>query len=98
MWAKEPGRVFDDGLRATKTPRPRHGVAPPPQSRALQARERAPVRILLSLRAGGDIVTTIRTRSERERQSGKVLVPALLYLAGAPLGLVLLLWFFFFRG
>jgi hypothetical protein len=35
---------------------------------------------------------------KRERQSGKVLVPALLYLAGAPIGLVLLLWFFFFRG
>ncbi|MET0340257.1 MAG: hypothetical protein ABW252_04615 [Polyangiales bacterium] len=40
----------------------------------------------------------IELRSPRTRQSGKVLVPALLYLAGAPLGLVLLLWFFFFRG
>lgn len=33
-----------------------------------------------------------------EKQSGKVLVPALLYFAGVPFGLVLLLWFFFFRG
>ena len=32
------------------------------------------------------------------RTEGKVLVPAILYLAGVPLGLVLLLWFFFFRG
>ena len=34
----------------------------------------------------------------REKQSGKVLVPAILYFAGVPFGLVLLLWFFFFRG
>ena len=37
-------------------------------------------------------------RTKRERQSGKIVIPALLYLAGAPLGVVLLLWFFFFRG
>jgi len=35
---------------------------------------------------------------KREKQSGKVLVPAILYFAGVPFGLVLLLWFFFFRG
>lgn len=33
-----------------------------------------------------------------ERREGKVLVPAILYMAGVPLGLVLLLWLFFFRG
>jgi hypothetical protein len=33
-----------------------------------------------------------------EKQSGRVLVPAILYLAGVPLSVVLLLWFFFFRG
>jgi hypothetical protein len=39
-----------------------------------------------------------RLPQQRERTEGKVLVPAILYMAGAPLGLVLLLWFFFFRG
>jgi hypothetical protein len=38
----------------------------------------------------------ITTRNEK--QSGRVLVPALLYFAGVPFGIVLLLWFFFFRG
>lgn len=33
-----------------------------------------------------------------ERQSGRVLVPILLWWAGLPLTLVILLWFFFFRG
>lgn len=33
-----------------------------------------------------------------ERREGKILVPAILYLAGVPLGLVVLLWLFFFRG
>ncbi|MFT3927160.1 MAG: hypothetical protein QM778_31735 [Myxococcales bacterium] len=33
-----------------------------------------------------------------EKQSGRVLVPAVLWMAGVPFGLVLLLWFFFFRG
>jgi hypothetical protein len=37
-------------------------------------------------------------REKHERQEGRIVIPALLYLAGAPLGLVLLLWFFFFRG
>jgi hypothetical protein len=31
-------------------------------------------------------------------RSGRVLVPALLWMAGVPFGIVLLLWFFFFRG
>lgn len=39
-----------------------------------------------------------RARAVAPRREGKVLVPALLYLAGVPFGLVLLLWFFFFRG
>jgi hypothetical protein len=29
---------------------------------------------------------------------GRVLVPALLWMMGAPLMLVIILWFFFFRG
>lgn len=33
-----------------------------------------------------------------ERQEGRVLVPALLWMAGVPFSLVLLLWLFFFRG
>jgi hypothetical protein len=32
------------------------------------------------------------------KQEGRVLVPALLWMAGVPFGIVLLLWFFFFRG
>ena len=34
----------------------------------------------------------------KQKVSGRVLVPALLWMAGLPLGFVLLLWFFFFRG
>jgi len=34
----------------------------------------------------------------KQKLSGRVLVPALLWMAGLPLGVVLLLWFFFFRG
>ena len=34
----------------------------------------------------------------RERLEGRVLVPALLWMAGVPFGIVLLLWFFLFRG
>lgn len=37
-------------------------------------------------------------QKQRERLEGKVLVPALLWMAGMPFGIVLLLWFFFFRG
>jgi hypothetical protein len=39
-----------------------------------------------------------RLLAVEKRREGKVLVPALLYMAGVPFGLVLLLWFFFFRG
>ncbi|MDB4975054.1 MAG: hypothetical protein JWN48_3395 [Myxococcaceae bacterium] len=35
---------------------------------------------------------------KHESQSGKVLVPAIMYLAGVPLTLVIILWFLFFRG
>jgi hypothetical protein len=38
----------------------------------------------------------ITTRNEK--QSGRVLVPAIMYFMGVPFGIVLLLWFFFFRG
>jgi hypothetical protein len=37
-------------------------------------------------------------QSTNQRKSGRVIVPALLYMAGVPFGIVLLLWFFFFRG
>jgi hypothetical protein len=33
-----------------------------------------------------------------KKQAGRVLVPALLWMAGVPFGIVLLLWLFFFRG
>lgn len=33
-----------------------------------------------------------------KKQSGRVLVPILLWWAGLPLTLVILLWFLFFRG
>ncbi|HTU56803.1 MAG TPA: hypothetical protein VMF89_00185 [Polyangiales bacterium] len=39
-----------------------------------------------------------RIKIGRERREGKILVPALLYVAGVPLSVVLLLWLFFFRG
>lgn len=39
-----------------------------------------------------------RLTKTREHLEGKILVPALLWMAGAPFGVVLLLWFFFFRG
>jgi hypothetical protein len=39
-----------------------------------------------------------RDARQTKRTEGKILVPAILYLAGVPLGLVLVLWFFFFRG
>lgn len=32
------------------------------------------------------------------KQEGRILVPALLWFAGIPFGIVLVLWFFFFRG
>jgi hypothetical protein len=39
-----------------------------------------------------------RNARKAQRSEGKVLVPAILYLAGVPLGVVVLLWLFFFRG
>ena len=52
---------------------------------------------------GNGIQHTDKTRGSasaqrNERQSGRVLVPALLWMAGVPFSAVLLLWFFFFRG
>ena len=43
---------------------------------------------------------TMRKQFELMRQDpkGRVAVPMLLWLAGAPLGVVLLVWLFFFRG
>jgi hypothetical protein len=37
-------------------------------------------------------------KKHRERLEGRVLMPALLWMAGVLFGIVLLLWFFFFRG
>lgn len=34
----------------------------------------------------------------KENLSGRVLVPALLWMAGVPFGLVFILWLLFFRG
>jgi hypothetical protein len=34
----------------------------------------------------------------KQQLEGRVLVPALLWMAGVPFGIVLLLWFFLFRG
>ena len=36
--------------------------------------------------------------SKRTRQEGGIVVPAILWMAGIPFTVVLLLWFFFFRG
>jgi hypothetical protein len=55
----------------------------------------------LSLRAhvrAEEAIVKVQLRKTSERLSGRVLVPALLYMAGVPFGIVLLLWFFFFRG
>jgi lipid-A-disaccharide synthase-like uncharacterized protein len=37
-------------------------------------------------------------QKRREQLEGRILVPALLWMAGVPFGVVLLLWFFMFRG
>ena len=37
-------------------------------------------------------------RANESQEEGRVLVPALLWMAGVPFSLVLLLWLFFFRG
>ncbi len=34
----------------------------------------------------------------KEKLSGRVLVPALLWMAGVPFGFVFILWLLFFRG
>lgn len=34
----------------------------------------------------------------KKKVEGRVLVPAMLWVAGLPLGVVILLWFLFFRG
>lgn len=39
-----------------------------------------------------------KLQKTREKLEGRILVPALLWMAGLPFGVVLLLWFFFFRG
>lgn len=43
---------------------------------------------------------TIETSSKLMKQApkGKLAMPMLLWIAGVPFGLVLVLWFFFFRG
>ena len=45
-----------------------------------------------------EFVNMISFKRTNERQEGRVLVPALLWMAGVPFSLVLLLWLFFFRG
>jgi hypothetical protein len=37
-------------------------------------------------------------KKHREHLEGRVLVPALMWMAGVPFGVVFLLWLFFFRG
>ena len=37
-------------------------------------------------------------KKRREQLEGRVLVPALMWMAGVPFGIVFLLWLFFFRG
>lgn len=44
--------------------------------------------------------STIESSSKLMKQApkGKLAMPMLLWIAGVPFGLVLVLWFFFFRG
>jgi hypothetical protein len=51
---------------------------------------------LLRQAAGGNTMANENDRAKK--QEGAILVPALLWWAGVPLGLVILLWLFFFRG
>lgn len=37
-------------------------------------------------------------RKHRETLEGRILVPALMWMAGVPFGIVFLLWLFVFRG
>jgi hypothetical protein len=39
-----------------------------------------------------------KLRVIRQDPKGRIAVPALLWFAGVPFGLVLIIWFFFFRG
>ena len=43
-------------------------------------------------------LTQIKSSLTKRDPKGRVAVPLLLWIAGVPFGLVLLLWFFFFRG
>jgi hypothetical protein len=45
----------------------------------------------------GELMKT-RIEKYKEKISGRILVPALLWMAGAPFALVFFLWLFFFRG
>jgi hypothetical protein len=54
-------------------------------------------RALQSVGAEGETIMASIKRA-KEKLEGRVLAPALLWMAGVPFGLVLLLWFFFFRG
>ncbi|MGV3620134.1 MAG: hypothetical protein ACO1OB_04925 [Archangium sp.] len=38
------------------------------------------------------------TQLVKQEPKGKIAMPLLLWVAGVPFGIVLLLWFFFFRG
>lgn len=49
-------------------------------------------------RTGVNTEDDMRDEIKRERQRGRVLVPAILWIAGVPFTLVLLLWLLFFRG
>jgi len=57
---------------------------------------RTGTRVALSPGKGETIMTSIKRA--KEKLEGRVLVPALLWFAGVPFGLVILLWLFFFRG
>jgi hypothetical protein len=46
----------------------------------------------------GGLQMASKIQRAKEKLSGKVMVPALLWMGGVPLGLVVILWFFFFRG
>lgn len=43
-------------------------------------------------------LTTSKLSMIKRDPKGRIAVPLLLWIAGVPFGLVLLIWFFFFRG
>lgn len=49
---------------------------------------------------GGPLLAVIRAEEvmTTSKDEGRILVPALLWMAGVPFGIVLLLWLLFFRG